>query len=165
MNHHHHHLVRIIPRLALTAIAAIALFAVASLAAPPDAADAQDVIVIRYANAAPPAPSAVSLSIGISWTPGPETGSVFCMPSCVQHVDTGLATSYVLQSRKLATYDTDGTLIPGTSWAELAVVRGNPPATSWSGTTQIGYEYRVKACNNRGCSAWSPTAALSGGIS
>ena len=164
MNHHHHQIVRIIPRLALAAIAGIALFAIANLAAPQDAA-AQDVMVVRYANAAPPAPSAVSLSIGVSWTPGAETGSVFCMPDCVQHVDTGLATSYVIQSRKLATYDIDGTLIPGTSWSDLATVRGNPPAASWSGSTNVGYQYRVKACNNYGCSGWSPTAELTAGIS
>lgn len=156
---------RSIPRWAGAVIAGIALFAVASLAAPPDAG-AQDVVAIRYANAAPAAPTALNLGgIGLTWTPGEGAAQVFCLPQCVLHLDVGSAASYVIESRKMDTYSVAGELIAGTSWEQLDVLRGSPPEASWSGTTQVGYEYRVRACNAYGCSGWSPTAALAAGIS
>ena len=156
---------RSISRQAGAAIAGIALFAVASPAAPLDAG-AQDVVAVRYANAAPGAPTDLNLgAVGLTWNDGTGNAQVFCLPQCVLHLDVGATAWYVIESRKMDTYSVAGELIAGTSWAQLDVLRGSPPEASWSGTTQIGYEYRVQACNVYGCSGWSPTAALAAGIS
>lgn len=152
---------RIIPRLGLAAIAAIALFAVAILGAPPPAgaqdvqsSDAQSIVVTRYANAAPPAPTAISAEYGtLSWTPGAEPGQMFCMPNCVLQVSVGETTSYVIHSRPIA---------GETDWQRLGHTTGNPPDTSYT-VTQTDHEYRVQACNLGGkqlrCSGWSPVAS------
>ena len=154
-------LIGIIPRLTLIAIAAIVLLAIASLAAPQPAgaqdvqsSDAQSIVVTRYADAAPPAPTAISAAHGtLSWTPGAEPGQMFCMPNCVLQVSVGETTSYVIHSRPIS---------GETDWQRLGHTTGNPPAASYT-ITQSDHEYRVQACNlgnkQLRCSGWSPVAS------
>ena len=163
----HRHLIGIIPRLALAlaAFAAIALLGIASLAAPQSAgaqdvqsADAQAIVIIRYADAAPPAPTAISAAHGaLSWTPGAETGQMFCMPDCVLQISVGETTSYIIQSRPID---------QSTDWQRIGYTTGSPPATSYT-ITQSDHEYRVQACNvstQLRCSGWSPVASGMAGI-
>ena len=147
-----------IPRLALAVIAGIALLVIGNLAAPQDAgaqsSDTEEVVVTRYADEAPPAPTALTASSGtLSWTPGAEPGQVFCLPNCVLQITVGETTAYVIHHRATGGGAAD--------WQRLTSVTGDPPATSYSGS-QSGYEYRVQACNvgyrSLRCSDWSPTA-------
>ena len=157
----HRQLVRSISRWGWVAIGVGVLLAAASLGVPElvgaQGGNAQAIVVKRYADAAPPTPTAISLvSSTLSWTPGAETGQVFCMPNCVQHVTVGRTIWYIIHSRP-----TDGSA----GWQRTGFVNGqngNPPPATYT-ITQTGHEYRVRACNMDGrelrCSGWSPVVS------
>ena len=108
----------------------------------------------------------------LEWEDSADTVSPYCFgPALVicmfaafygySAADIDAPTEYAIERRSVG--------FRGTSrgaWAEVARVSGTPPAAAHSDNPGSGgkwgrsVEYRVKACNNQGCSGWSDNVSV-----
>ena len=76
--------------------------------------------------------------------------------------DIDAPSRYTVERRLINSRGTAG------AWSQIAAVsgaNGNPPAAAYTdnpggGSQGRTFEYRVKACNSQGCSAWSSNASV-----
>ena len=178
---------RYLPRFAAAAIAGIALLAAAFVIAPNASAPAQAqagaaaATIVWNTGAVPAKPTNLrgyysdvrrdgwrihDYRAFLDWNEGPRTGNVFCLTllggmRCFYRANEGQATSYVIQTRQLEQQNHRGYPIQGEhDWKDIARVSGTSHDDSPFGTPPRNLDYRVKACNDNGCSGWSNTLTL-----
>ena len=117
--------------------------------------------------------------VRLNWEDPPNTVSpycygltfIICLFAAFSGYDTAsidAATEYAVERRQPEQQGTNGYPISGAhGWTEIARIsgaNGNAPATGHTdlqnGTPTRTMDYRVKACNEQGCTGWSDTVSV-----